>query len=80
MPGGIDSSEARNKSISSIRELLSLTGIRSGEKDSIIVLVISALSSSGGHGDELSYDKFSTRRISSSRSKSVSSILGGIGL
>nr|GFA74916.1 putative ribonuclease H-like domain-containing protein [Tanacetum cinerariifolium] len=49
------------------------------ERDSTIVSAISALSLSSGHGDELSYNIFSTRRISSSRSKSAFSIPDGIG-
>ncbi|GJU08425.1 hypothetical protein Tco_1124855 [Tanacetum coccineum] len=52
MPGGIESSEARNKSISSIRESLSSTGIGGGERDSTIVSAISELRSSGGRGRE----------------------------
>nr|GEU37048.1 hypothetical protein [Tanacetum cinerariifolium] len=56
-----------------------LNGNRSGERNSRIISTISVLSSSDCRGDELSYNKFSTRRISFFRSKLASLILGGSG-
>nr|GEX69128.1 reverse transcriptase domain-containing protein [Tanacetum cinerariifolium] len=51
---------------------------RDGEKDSITASEFLELSSFGGQGDELPYKNISTRRISSSGSKSASSISGEI--
>nr|GFC23463.1 hypothetical protein [Tanacetum cinerariifolium] len=56
MPGGIGSSGLKYKSISSIRGSPSLLGIGDGEKDSISALEMSETISSGGQGDELSYN------------------------
>nr|GFD22181.1 hypothetical protein [Tanacetum cinerariifolium] len=64
------------KSISSIGESLSSTGIGHGEKDLIAASEFSEINSFGGRGDELSYNNFSIRQISSSGSQLVSSILG----
>nr|GEY03335.1 hypothetical protein [Tanacetum cinerariifolium] len=80
MPGGIESSRVRDKSISSLRESLSSTGIGDGEKDSIAASEFSEINSFEGRGDELSYNNFSIRRIYSSGSQSTSSVPGGIDL
>nr|GEV43605.1 hypothetical protein [Tanacetum cinerariifolium] len=75
MPDDIGLSEVKDKLVSSIRESLSLMGIGDGEKDSIAASEFSEINSFGGRGDELSYNNFSIRRISSSGSQLVSSIL-----
>nr|GEW06211.1 hypothetical protein [Tanacetum cinerariifolium] len=80
MPGGIESSRVRDKSISSLKESLSSMRIEDEEKDSIAASEFSEMNSSGGRGDELSYYNFSIRRISSSGSQSASSIPNGIDL
>nr|GEZ26278.1 hypothetical protein [Tanacetum cinerariifolium] len=56
MLGGIGSSKVKVKSMSSI--------IGDGEKDSISALEFSETNSSGGRGDELSYNNLWERRIS----------------
>nr|GFA88705.1 hypothetical protein [Tanacetum cinerariifolium] len=64
MPGGIGSSGVKDKSISSMRESLSSMGIGDGEKDLISALEFSKKNSSGGRGDELSYNNLLVRQIS----------------
>nr|GEU67517.1 hypothetical protein [Tanacetum cinerariifolium] len=54
--------------------------IGDGEKDSIAASEFAETNSSSGRGEELSYNNFSIRRMSSSKSQSVSSIPGGIDL
>nr|GFB38764.1 hypothetical protein [Tanacetum cinerariifolium] len=51
-----------------------------GEKDLLAASEFAEINSSGGRGEELSYNNFLIRRISSSKSQSVSSIPGGIDL
>nr|GEY96790.1 reverse transcriptase domain-containing protein [Tanacetum cinerariifolium] len=60
IPGGIGSSGLKDKSISSIRESLSSSGIGDGEKDSISASELSKTNSSDGRGDELSYNNLSS--------------------
>nr|GFB49130.1 hypothetical protein [Tanacetum cinerariifolium] len=56
------------------RESLSSMGIGDGEKDLIAASEFSEINSFGGRGDEVSYNNFSIRRISSSGSQLASSI------
>ncbi|GKF79465.1 hypothetical protein Tco_0235033, partial [Tanacetum coccineum] len=58
-----ESSGVRNKSISSIRESLSSTGIGDGEKDLIIASEFLELNFSGGQGDEIFLNPLSDEEI-----------------
>nr|GEW66740.1 hypothetical protein [Tanacetum cinerariifolium] len=80
MLGGIGSSGVKDKSISFMKESLSSTGIGNRAKDSIAASEFSEINSSGGRGDELSYNNLLISQVSSSGSQSVSLIPGGINL